>query len=135
MKAKKDIILDAGSQVQYFVMNDFERDWEIPLLYYYTVLNGRFVKSGKNRSGHVCPCVLKHKPNYEMQDHNYPAFDKKDVILLSIWKTRCNNPVLHLVLYFPGETNCFLLKTKVVAFLQSRYCDLNATFDEEDIKR
>lgn len=135
MMAKKDIILEAGSQVQYFEMENFERDWKIPLLYFYTVLNGRYIKSGKNRAGHVCPCVLKHKENYDLPEYSYPSFNKKDCILLSMWKTRCNNPVIHLVLYFPGETNCYLMKEKVVPFLHSRVCDLSAEFDEEDVKQ
>lgn len=132
----KDVITDKGL-VQFFEIPDFEKDWEIPLLYCYMVLNGRYMKAGNNTAAHVCPCVLKHKENYELQvsPGSYQDYEKKDCILLSIWRTRCVTPNVHLVLYFPGDTNCVLHKDRTPAFLQSRYCDLSAPFDEEGVKK
>ena len=124
----------SAGKVDNFEVDNFEKDWNIPLLFHYTVLNGRFAKKGSKLCGHICPCVLKHNNTTNSKSYG-DEFEQKDVILLSIWLTRCNSPTIHLVVYVPGRNNCVLLKGNVIAFLKTRYCDTSATFDEEAIKK
>lgn len=133
-RKQPDIIQKKTSSTHYFEVDNFEKDWNIPLLFHYTVLNGRFAKKGSKLCGHICPCVLKHNNTTNSKSYG-DEFEQKDVILLSIWLTRCNSPTIHLVVYVPGRNNCVLLKGNVIAFLKTRYCDTSATFDEEAIKK
>jgi hypothetical protein len=79
--------------------------------------------------------MIKYDPLEDRGSVMKPEY-KVDMVLLSIWKTRCNDPQLHLVLWKPGDTNCILYQTKnPTSFLKCHYCDLSAHFDEAEAKR
>lgn len=122
-----------GSKTRLFTIPGFEKDWDIPLLYHYSVYNGRYSPS----QAHIAPCVIKYDPQADRKNGSLANEEyRDDMVLLSLWKTRCNDPQIHLVLWKPGETNCILFKCKSpAAFFKCHYCDLNARFDEDEAKR
>lgn len=121
----------ANTQTRLFKIPGFEKEWNIPLLYHYEVFNGRFSRISK--AAHVCPCVVRYDSTHPNASPN-DSF-QEDCILLSIWRTRCVSPVIHLVVYRPGENNCTLIKDDTLKFLKLHYCLPNEPFDVETIKR
>lgn len=126
-----DIINDTSKHVHLFEMKNHCSEYRIKPLFRYVPFNGRLSKPG-GATAVVCPCVIKYNPNHKVPQSKYVDYDKKDIILLSLWRTRCQSPVFHLVLLIPGETECRVYKENIVMFFKTRYCDPTATFDEEN---
>ena len=126
-----DIINDGSKHIHLFEMTNHLSDYRIETMFHYIPYNGRLSRIGKAVTGHVCPCVIKYNPNHTVQEGKYIAYERKDIILLSMWRTRCNAPVFHLVLLVPGENECRIYKENIPMFLKTRYCDPTAAFDED----
>lgn len=90
------------------------------------------VRKGKLLTfGYVAPCALIYHSAPEAPEIN--QYDGNMVVLLSVWKTRCSNPRLDIILWLPWEADghrIVLVKGPECGnFLKGRYCEPSETFD------
>lgn len=90
-------------------------------------------RKGKGVYGYLAPCVLKSVEKAPVDDHS------GDVVLLSVWRTRCSKPRTDLIIWDPKATadkSITLVDGKKVGnFLGNRFCDFQAQFDVEKALR
>lgn len=79
--------------------------------------------------GWIAPSVLRQIPGAK------EFLDGRDVVLLALWKSRCDLPYLGLIIWFPTaekSQRIQLYKTVGLDILHSRYCVLNEPFDIDE---
>lgn len=81
--------------------------------------------------GYVAPCILRY--HGDELGKTADQYEGKDIVLLGIWKTRCFDPRVDIILWLPhelGDKKVVMVRGhKVGVLLRQRYCDLEAKFD------
>jgi len=97
-----------------------------PVFYHYDAFNGRTCSQGK--TAHIFPAKLKLRSGstfIEKRKNNASIpFTTNEFIGLQLWKTRCNNPRLDLVVYGIQSKEIFLIHN-CLTYLRTHVCDLN----------
>ena len=62
----------------------------------------------------------------------FPCGLSDGTIGVCIWRTRCNRPKNHLLVYQPNTKECFLITTSWITSLQ---CDLSIKFDQDEVRK
>lgn len=102
------------------------------LLLFSLLQSGYITLIAGKKSGFLAPFVLKFigAPN---QKENTSQYQGQDVVLLNIWKTRCDAPRVDILLWLPfrQDANSIvqLKGPNVNKFLRFRYCDPQQEFD------
>lgn len=127
-------------------------DLPLPLIYHYNTYRGKcgFLPSSlkqfkvgvgftvtprkqKASYGYLAPSLLRSL------DHTSSSAESADIILLGIWRTRCNSPRIDIIIWDPALTSdksvYMIHGPNVGKFLSNRYCDLDAQFDVQTALR
>ena len=110
-----------------------------PVFYHYDAFNGRICSQGK--TAHIFPTKLKLKKGSTFSEKRKVnikiPFETDEFLGLQLWKTRCNNPRLDLVVYGIKSKEIFLIHN-CLSFLRSHVCDLEfdcSSIDLADVWR
>jgi hypothetical protein len=129
-----DIITGRQTGSRYLKILNHRDEWDIPLLFFYDVLNGRYLRRGDNVMCHIAPCMLKYNYEHFGNEAYEDLFRGNDVILLSVWLTRCNKPEMHLIVWDPTDVECRRITRGQLPFLNRRYSDPAVEFDWDKAK-
>ena len=125
---------DPNDPLKWDLFNDqihFVSQSNHPVFYHYDAFNGRTCSQGK--TAHIFPAKLKLKNSPKFTEkrkaNNKIPFETDEFIGLQLWKTRCNNPRLDLIVYGIGSKQIYLIHN-CLSFLRSHVCDLEFDFGD-----
>ena len=100
-----------------------------PIFYHFDAFNGRICSLGK--TAHIFPAKLKLRNGStftERRKKNISIPFKTDQFIgLQLWKTRCNNPRLDLVVYGIESKEIYVIHN-CLSYLRIHVCDLSFDF-------
>ena len=113
------LVLESGRTEYWTSELDFTRG----LLYWYDSLGGMHTNQCAILS--ICGLSVEGKPNKD-----------SDLVCAGVWRTRCNRPRHDGILYKKSNSEIFIVQD-VFRYMKknSLYCNLNANYNEDDVKR
>lgn len=85
----------------------------------------------------IAPFVLRYYASKERENaRQVEQYEYKDVVLMSIWRTRCQNPRVDIIIWLPWQSSAnsivHLKGTDASAFLRNRYTALDVVYAFEE---
>jgi len=103
-----------------------------PLFYHYNAFNGIMIGRGKIVRLFPSKLVQINKTDQYINSSKKQFSSDNSYIGLQIWKTRCNNPRLDLVVFNETKKSIEIIKDCKL-FLKLYNCDLNCTFNFDSV--